>query len=127
MKKLPLLLFPLALLALIVLPSRSAQIAFGQFTITNLHTVATNITDNGTNRSFMRATLIGCKAGGVSNAAPVYVGATTNLQPYIIHPGERHVIEVAPPTKGDVSPSSSWWLRTPTTGDGLIVIYNPTP
>src|SRR5580765_373802 len=100
-------------------------IAYGSFTQTNMHTVATNLTWNGTNVQFKRITLIGYGAGGVSNTTPVYIGARSNETYYVIAPGSVHVIEIAPPTAGANGQSSSWWLRTPSAGDGLFCIWNP--
>ncbi len=127
MKKLILGLFAAFIVTVIINPTpvKAQQIAYGSFIQTNLHTVATNITWNGTNVGFSRITLIGMKAGGVSNAAPVFVGAKSNETYYVIGPGERHIIEISPPTKGAVSQTAFWWLRTPTTGDGLYCIWNP--
>lgn len=125
MKKPLLLPVLLAALVLLALSLRSQPIAYSSFIQTNLHTVGTNITWNGTNIPFKRITLIGMKAGGISNAAAVYVGARSNETYYVIHPGERHTIEIAPPLAGANGQSSTWWLRTPTTGDGLFCIWNP--
>jgi len=121
---------PLAIAGCIVLfilfalrpPSSHAQqgvlTAFSQIVITNGHAVATNFAS--TNLKVMKATLIGLQAGGISNAAAVYVGPISNGQYYIIAPGERHIIETQP---GSFIFLNSWWLRTPSAGDGLTVIY----
>jgi hypothetical protein len=117
MRKL-LLVLPLMFLAL----TSKAQtvVAPGSLITTNLHTVATNIVS--TNLMFYQATLVGMKAGGVSNAAIVFVGASTGQTYYAIAPGERH--RIAPPAKqGEKYNLNNFWLRTPTTGDGIYVIY----
>jgi hypothetical protein len=124
MKKLSLLAALPLFLALLVLPSMSqTRVNFDQFTMTNAHAVATNITS--TNLFFTRATLIGLKAGGVSNSAAVFVGPVSNSTYYVIAPGERHIIEVAPPQGGVTANFKSWWVRTPTVNDGITVIFNP--
>jgi hypothetical protein len=119
MKKLPLLV----LLSVLLLASRAMSqtvTASSSFITTNLHSVATNITS--TNLSFFQATLVGMKAGGVSNAAIVYVGSPTGMTYYAIAPGERH--RISPPAKqGEKYNFKDWGLRTPTTGDGLYIIY----
>lgn len=100
-------------------PAKAQQpSAFAQFGFTNNHTVATNFAP--TNILALKATLIGLQAGGVSNTAAVYVGPSTNATYYIIYPGERHVIEVQPGTRISLN---TWALRTPSTGDGLFIIY----
>lgn len=119
MKKL--LLLPFLTLAVLVLirpiNGQESPGASGQITTTNNHTVATNIVS--TNLVFTSATFIGLKAGGISNAAAVYVGPTTGAQYYVIYPGERHIIHWSNRRYG----LQNWWLRTPTTGDGIHVIY----
>ena len=92
---------------------------FYQWSQTNLHTAPTNIA-NGTNIKCMKVTLIGLRSAGVSNAAAIYVGPTSNSQPYIIYPGERHIIETQPGTQIRLN---DWWFNTPTTSDGIVVIY----
>lgn len=119
MKKL-LLLLPFLVLAVFVIRPINGQEsrgASGQTTTTNNHTVATNIVSTDT--PFTSATFIGLKAGGISNAAAVYVGPSTGAQYYVIYPGERHVIHWSNRRYG----LQNWWLRTPTTGDGIHVIY----
>jgi len=115
------LISAIAILAFVCLyPHGKAQeklATFAQFSETNLHTVATNIVS--TNIYFIRATLIGLRAEGQSNSAAIYVGASTNAQPYIIYPGERHVIEPAPNTKANLK---DWWFKT-SANDGITVIY----
>jgi hypothetical protein len=110
------------LFALLTCPSPAQQgtkTAFNQITITNLHTVDTNWV-SGTNILTMKVTVMGLKAGGVSNAANVFVGPVTGTTAYVIAPGTVHTIETQPGTCFNMK---EWWLRTPTTGDGIIIIY----
>lgn len=107
-----------ALMALLAFGAETgAPRAWSQFSITNLHNVATNIVS--TNLQVMRVTLIGLRAEGQSNSAAIYVGTSTNAQPYIIGPGERHIIEAAPNTHFRLN---DWWFKT-TVNDGITVIY----
>ncbi len=117
MKKL-FLAFVLGVLFILRPASSQQPVQFAQFTITNMHTVATNFVS--TNMNALKVTLVGFQAGGVSNAADVFVGPSTNANYYRIGPGEVHVIETQPGTRILLN---SWSLRTPTLGDGLLVIY----
>jgi len=92
--------------------------AFSSFITTNMHTVATNFVS--TNLWVMKATLTGLKAGGVANGATCYVGTTTTNAYFAITTSGQAVIEAQPGTLFNLK---DWYLRTPTTGDGLYIIY----
>lgn len=110
----------IGLLALALLsPAQEKLTAFFQFSVTNNHTVATNLL-TGTNYTALRVTFIGLKAGGESNSTAVFVGPISNSTYYIIYPGERHIIDTQSNTKFNLK---DWYLRTPSTGDGLTIIF----
>ncbi len=91
--------------------------AFSQALITNGHTVSTNFF--ATNLKVMKVTLVGLKSAGVSNTADVFIGPISNTV-YNIAPGTCHIIETQP---NSFIFLNQWWLRTPTAGDGVTVIY----
>jgi len=118
MKKLLFLSAFIGFVAIAVISRSAVPAALGGLTVTNNHTVATNVLS--TNNTYLRATIIGLKAGGVSNSAAVFVGPNSNYTVYVIHPGERHIID---PRENSRLNFTDLWLRTPTTGDGLNIIF----
>ena len=111
-------LIALALIAAVFIVHAQQPAIFSQFTATNGVTTAERWVS--TNVTAYKVTMIGLRSEGVSNAAPIYVGPSTNSTPYIIAPGERHVIEVQPGAKINLK---DWFLKTPTAADAMIVIY----
>lgn len=109
--------------AVAIAPSATAQkgtvMAFSQFAVTNNHTVDTNWV-SGTNILAMKVTISGMKAGGVSNAANVFIGPITGATAYVVAPGTVHTLETQP---GTCLKLQDWWLRVGTTGDGITIIY----
>ena len=116
MKKPMLILSLLAVFALLAIAQTPS--VFSQFTATN--GVGTAQRWVSTNLNAYKVTMIGLRSEGVSNSAATYVGPGTNSTPYVIFPGERHIIEAQPGTRINLK---DWWLKTPTSADAMIVIY----
>lgn len=110
----------LFLTALFSIPS-SAQMRLGwtSFTATNNHIVATNFV-TGTNIFARKVTIMGLKAAGLNNAGAVYIGPVSNATYFAISAGGTAVIEPDPGTTFNLK---DWYVRTPSTNDGIFVIY----
>lgn len=93
--------------------------AYGSFIVTNSHTVATNIIS--TNLNCTTFTLVGFKAGGLTNAGTVWMGTTTNLVVYPIYPALEFTVTA--PRSGEKVNLKNYWIRNASANDGVLVIY----
>jgi hypothetical protein len=111
----------LLLTVLFSLPSSAQKrVGWTSFTATNNHTVATNFV-TGTNIFATKVTIMGLKSAGVNNAGTVYIGPVSNATYFAISAGGTAVIE---PDPGSTFNLKDWYFRTPSTNDGIFVIYH---
>lgn len=91
--------------------------------ITNTSTSAT-VKISSTVKKFKTATLIGLRSPQVTNTTMVWIGTSTNSQPYGVTPGGIVTITSQP---GEWYTWSDFWLKVGTANDGLTIIYTPEP
>lgn len=91
--------------------------------ITNTSTSA-NVKISATTKRFKTATIIGLRSPQVTNTTMVFIGTSTNSQPYGVTPGGTVTITSQP---GEFYNWSDFWLKVTTANDGLTIIYTPEP
>ena len=115
------LIASIAMLILSLIPRAGAQTiaAYGSFIVTNSHTSFTNLIV--TNLNCTTFTLVGFKAGGLTNAEVVWMGTSSNLVVYPVYPALEFTVTA--PRAGEKVNLKNYWIRNASANDGVLVIY----